>query len=231
MVGRDVDEQADGRVERRRKVDLVGRAFQNMRPARFRRRQVQRRHADVAADRHVPSGFLQNVGDERSRGRFAVGAGHGHEWRVRSARGALARKELDVADDRHARFVGAPDRPVRLRMRERHARREHEKPKAAPVRFAQVHERESRFRRALARLRIVVPGRNVGAAGDEGAQGRKPRASKPEDRDRLPPKRFHRRHRSRHLNFSVPSPIIASTKAMIQKRITTCDSDQPNCSK
>ncbi len=31
--------------------------------------------------------------------------------------------------------------------------------------------------------------------------------------------------------FSVDRPTSASTKAMIQKRTTICDSDQPNCSK
>jgi len=38
-----------------------------------------------------------------------------------------------------------------------------------------------------------------------------------------------RRHR--HLNFKVERPISARTKAMIQKRTTTCGSDQPSCSK
>ena len=42
-------------------------------------------------------------------------------------------------------------------------------------------------------------------------------------------KGLDRRHR--HLSFSVARPIIASTKAMIQKRMTICGSDQPSCSK
>ena len=34
-----------------------------------------------------------------------------------------------------------------------------------------------------------------------------------------------------HLSFSVARPASASTKLMIQKRITTVGSDQPRCSK
>ena len=34
-----------------------------------------------------------------------------------------------------------------------------------------------------------------------------------------------------HLSFSEARPIIASTKAMIQNRMTICGSDQPSCSK
>ena len=36
---------------------------------------------------------------------------------------------------------------------------------------------------------------------------------------------------SSHRSFNVERPTSASTKAMIQKRMTIWDSDQPNCSK
>ncbi len=43
------------------------------------------------------------------------------------------------------------------------------------------------------------------------------------------PQGIDRRHR--HLNFRVARPTIASTMAIIQKRMTICGSDQPSCSK
>ena len=56
------------------------------------------RHADIAAERDVAARLRQDMGDQRRRGRFAVGAGDRDERRGRRARRALAREELDVAD-------------------------------------------------------------------------------------------------------------------------------------
>ena len=128
-----------------------------------------------------------------------------------------------------ARFLGELHRPVRFRMGQRHAGREHEQPEAPPVGRGEIGEPKPGRGCALARLGAVVPGRDLGAAFDERAQRRQARAAEAEDRDALAAKGFDRRHR--HLSFSEARPTIASTKAMIQKRMTICGSDQPSCSK
>ena len=57
----------------------------------------------------------------------------------------------------------------------------------------------------------------------------RPEPPRPNSATRRSAESLDRRHR--HLSFSVARPIIASTKAMIQKRMTICGSDQPSCSK
>ena len=133
MVRSDVDQKANAGVKRGREVDLIGRTFDDMGAARRRRRQIENRHADVAAHRDFAPGLFQHMGDERRGRRFAVGAGDGDERRVRRSRAALAHKEFDVADNRNPRSVRKVDRPMGLRMGQRHAGREHKHLKAAPV--------------------------------------------------------------------------------------------------
>ena len=143
--------------------------------------------------------------------------------------GALTDKELDVADDRRARRMRALDRPVRLRMGQRHSRRQHEEIEAAPVGFGEIGEPNPGRDRPIAGLGAVVPDRDLRAAIDERADRRQTRSAEAEDGDFLTAQRFDRGHR--HLSLSEARPTIARTKAMIQKRITICASDQPSCSK
>ena len=100
---------------------------------------------------------------------------------------------------------------------------------AAPVGVSEIDERNARGGSALASRRAVVPGGDLGAAGDQRPRGRQPRAAEAEEGDALSAQGLDRRHR--HLSFSEARPTIASTKAMIQKRMTICGSDQPSCSK
>ena len=229
VIGRQIDQRADRRLERRREIDLERRAFDDMDARKRRGRQIEDRHADVAAHRDVAPRFAKDVGDQRGGRRLAIGAGDRDQRRVRRAGGALARVELDVADDGDAGGRSLVDRPMRLGMSERHARRENKCSEAAPVGGGKIDRREARRDGALARLRVVVPGRDFGAAGNERAERRQARAAEAEQRDAPTAKGLDRRHR--HLSFSVARPIIASTKAMIQKRMTICGSDQPSCSK
>jgi hypothetical protein len=194
-----------------------------------RRRQIEDRHADVAAHRDVAPRFAKDVGDQSGGRRLAVGAGDRDQRRLRRAGGALTRVKFDVADDGDAGRRSLVDRPMRLGMGERHARRENECSKSTPVGCGKIDRRETFSDRALARPRVVVPGRDLGAAGNERAQRRQTRAAEAEQRDALSTQSLDRGHR--HLSFSVARPIIASTKAMIQKRMTICGSDQPSCSK
>ena len=78
--------------------------------------------------------------------------------------------------------------------------------------------------RASSRL---VPGHHLGAARDQRLDRRQARAGEAEHGIALAGKGGA----GDHLSFSVDRPASASTKAMIQKRITTVGSDQPICSK
>ena len=69
---------------------------------------------------------------------------------------------------------------MRPGMGERHAWRQNECSKAAPVDGGKIDRRETFRGRALTRLRVVVPSRDFGAAGNEGAQRRQARAAEAE---------------------------------------------------
>ena len=229
VIGRDVDQEPDRRRERGRKIDLVGRALDHVHAGVRGRRQIEDRHADVASERDVAPGFPEHMGDQCGRGRFAVGAGDGDEGRMGRPSGALTGEKFDVADDWNAGLVRAPDRPVRLGMGQRHAGREHERLEGAPVGLGEIRHQIAVSGGAGARRLAVVPGRDLGAAFHERVQGRQARAAEPEHGHTLAAEGLDRRHG--HLSFNEARPSIASTKAMIQKRMTICASDQPSCSK
>ncbi len=144
--------------------------------------------------------------------------------------GAFAAEQLDVADDLQSGLLGPFRGPVRLGMGERHARREDQRREAAPVGVVEIeqHLAEPLGLRFFAGGGRVVPGVQQGAAGDEGMGGGEAGAAEAEQRDRAPLECGDRDHQR---TFNVVRPIRARTKATIQKRTTTCGSDQPNCSK
>ncbi len=94
---------------RRRQVDLERRHLDHVDALGGGRLQRQDRGADIAAHLDVAARLGEDVGDQRRRGRLAVGAGDRHERRVRRQRAALPAEQLDVADDRDARVLGEPD--------------------------------------------------------------------------------------------------------------------------
>ncbi|MCY1230307.1 hypothetical protein D9M72_427160 [compost metagenome] len=98
-------------------------------------------------------------------------------------RAAFAHEELDVADDPDARSMGEIDRPVRLRMGERHARRKHEGGKSGPFDGAQVRRQHARGGSLGDAVRVVVPGGDVRAAGHQRLRRCEPRAAEPEESD------------------------------------------------
>ena len=186
MVGRQVDEQADAGLQRRREVDLERRALQDMDAARRRRFKVERRHADIAAELHVAPGLAQHVGDQRRRRRFAVGAGDGDERRLGRAAPRARGEQLDIADHFDASGVSPLHRPVRLRVGQRHAGRQDQRGKAATSRRRQIDQRQPPP--AFARRLAVVPGSHHRAAGDQRARRRQPGAAEAEQRDAAPAK-------------------------------------------
>src|SRR5208282_2094090 len=118
---------------------------------------------------------------------------------------------------------------MRLRMRQRRAGRQHQETEGAPVGLCEIDEPEPGGGRAVAGFFAVVPDCGFGAAVEERADRRQARSAEAEDGDPLSAQGFDRRHG--HLSLSEARPIIASTKAMIQKRMTICGSDHPSCSK
>lgn len=127
MVLADIEQDADGGIERGREVDLVGRHLDDVDAPHARRLQRQDRGADIAAHLGVVAGDFRQMRDQRRRGRLAVGAGDGDERCVRRVPSPLAAEQLDVADDLDPGLARLQHAPVRHRMSERHAGREHER--------------------------------------------------------------------------------------------------------
>jgi hypothetical protein len=104
--------------------------------------------------------------------------------RVGRAGGALAAEQLDVADHLDAGAFAQALSTVQCGagMGQRHAGRS---TSAANPRQSAARKiaAECPPRGALARLRVVVPGRDLGAAGDERARARQARAAEAEQRD------------------------------------------------
>src|SRR6267142_6121196 len=79
----DVEQDPDRGIERRRKVDLVGRDFDHVYASDARRLEREDGGADIAAELNVMAGAGEEMRAERRRGRFPVGAGDGDERRLR----------------------------------------------------------------------------------------------------------------------------------------------------
>ena len=183
MILGDVEKNADRRIERRREIDLIGRAFDHVRAAFVQRLERQDRGPDIAAHLGVVPGRAQEVRGQRGGGRLAVGAGDGDERRRRCDQAPLAAEQLDVADNLDAGGVRKRGRPVRGRMRQRHARRKHKRRHARPIDLAQIGGRNAGTGRLDDGLRVVVPADDIGAAGEQRARARQPRAAQAEDGD------------------------------------------------
>lgn len=191
----DIEQNADGGVERGREIDLVGRHLDDVDAARARRLQRQDRGADIAAHLGVVAGDLREMCDQRRRGRLAVGAGDRDELRVRCMPSPLTAEQLDVADHLDTGLARLQHAPVRHRMGQRHAGRQHQRCEIVPGDVAQIGGDEAGLRRLGDILGIVVGGDHFGAAGLQRVAGSEPRAAEAEHRDRLAGKGCNRDHR------------------------------------
>src|SRR4051794_2391857 len=160
--------------------------------------------------------------DQRSGGRLAVGAGD-PDHLVRRKLGAGAGEQLDVADDLDACLAGALGDGMAV---EREAGGNDEGVELGEVGGVEVGflYPGGRFR---PRFLFPAPPSAPRAAGKQRFDCRQPRPRKPVDRVMLGGEGAG----GDHLSLSVARPASASTKLMIQKRITTVGSDQPICSK
>ena len=163
-------------------------------PARGRRRQRQDRGADIAAELRVHARRRGEVRDQRRCRRFAVGAGDGDERRAGRALCPLAAEQFDIADHLDAGLLRQRHRPVRFRMRERNAGRQHQRRDLRPIDLPQIGGGNAGGVRFGDARGIVIEGDDVGAAGEQRAGARKPRAAQPEHRDLLAGKTRDRDH-------------------------------------
>ena len=227
MVFGDVEQDADRGIEARREIDLERRALDHMHAPLRRRLQREDRGADIAAELHVVVRRAEQMRHQRRRRGLAVGSGDRHERRIGRGLAPLAAEQLDVADHLHRRVARQAHGPVRRRMGERHAGREHQRGNPAPVDVAQIRDRNAGRPRLLDARLGVVERHDIRAAGEQRARARDPRGAEAEQRDLLAGECRDRDHRS----FKVASPTSASPIEMIQNRITICGSVQPFCSK
>src|SRR3954447_13229096 len=96
----------------------------------------------------------------------------------------------------------------------------------AKVRLVEVGDERARWRSCPCVL-LCVPRANLGPARQQRSRCRETRPRQTIDRIFLVGEGLG----CDHLSLSVLRPARASTKLMIQKRITTVGSDQPRCSK
>ena len=106
----------------------------------------------------------------------------------------LAHEQLEVADHLDAGELGCPHGPMRRGMRQRHARRQHQRIVDGPVRFLEVGGLQPRLGRGLYARRVVVAGDDFGAAGDQRLGGGDAGRAQAEHRDPLPGKRCDANH-------------------------------------
>ena len=232
MIRREIEQQADARVERGREIDLEGRTFDDM-DAGFATAAPGRGSACRYCRPSATSQprLAQDMGDQRRGRALAIGAGDRDERRAPGAiLCALAAEQFDVADDFDARRMGLC----------RASSAASGWVSGTPgVRISAAKADQSRAR--ADRRDGIPPPRALSRAAGESSQAwtcAPPAASalrrgeagaaEAEQGDRLAGKRGDRDHQR---TFSVARPIRARTKAMIQNRTTTCGSAQPNCSK
>ena len=185
MVLADIEQDADGGIERGREVDLVGRHLDDVHAAHARRLQRQDRGADIAAHLGVVAGKFRQMRDQRRGGRLAVGAGDGDERRIGRVTAPLAAEQLDVADHLDAGLARHQHAPVRRRMGQRRAGGEDQRGEILPGDAAQIRGDETGLRGLGDIVGTVVGGDDLRAARLQRVAAREPRAAEAEYRDRL----------------------------------------------
>ena len=170
MVRRQVQHHRDIAVQALHQVELIGRELQHIDRVGMQRRKVQHAGADIAADAHIASGFLEDVADQRGGGRLAIGARDADDFRTAALRQRLhgAGKQFHVADHRHAGHLRHAHEAVRLRELVGNARREDERGKRLPVALVDVRQGDARRFGLGARLLVIVPRMDARAAGLQG---------------------------------------------------------------
>ena len=189
-----IDPHANRRIERRREVDLIGRALDHICAPGPGRLERQDRCADIAAKLNIHAGCRQDVRDQGRGGGLSVGTRDGDEARVRSMQAALAAEQLDVADDFDARPARELRCPMWDWMSERHARTEYQRGNLLPVDLVQIRGRNAGVISLEHSLGAVIERHDIGATGQQRAGAGFARAAEPEQRDFAACKRRNRDH-------------------------------------
>jgi len=159
MIRRDVEQHRDIAIEALGQVDLVTRQLQHIDAAFGQRVLRQDRQADVAAHRRRHARGLEDVMDQRGRGRLAVGAGNADHL-VRRKLGPGTGKQLDVADDLNARIGGTLRDRVAV---EREARSDDDGIELGEVALNEIFNLCA-FRHLRSRLFLIIPRRHPRSA-------------------------------------------------------------------
>lgn len=202
MIGSEVEKNAGSRIDRGCQVNLVGRALNNVEALRLRRIEAQYRRTDIAAKLRIATSRFQNMCDQRRGGRLAVGPGNRNEGAIRRVGTTFSDKELDIADDLDAGGFRQIDGPVRLRMRQRHARCQHEGGETRPVNRPKIRRLDALGLGLCDTVGIIIESHDVGTAGDQRPGRDKTRTAEPEKNDFLTLERRDRDHRSPQLQGS-----------------------------
>ncbi len=185
MVFADIEQDADGGIERRRQINLIRRHLDDVDPPPARRLERQDRGADIAPHLGVVAGEAHQRRDQRRGGRFAVGAGDGNERRIRGVTAAFAAKQLDIAEHFNAGLLRGQHGPVRTGVGERRARRQHQGCEIRPRYLSQIRGDKTRLRGLGEFFSAVVAGDHFRAARLQGVTACQARAAEAEHRNRL----------------------------------------------
>jgi hypothetical protein len=143
--------------------------------------EAEHRGAEIAADRNLPAGAGQDMGDQGRGRRFAVGAGDADIGGLRSG----AEEQFDIADDRQTGRLAARRDRVRVREAVRDARRQHQRFDPGQIGRVEIGQVNAGACGGGASGLSVVPGQNLGPAGQQGLSGREPGFAEPHDGEAL----------------------------------------------
>ena len=195
MILADIEQDADRRIERRRKIDLIGRAFDHVgaalrpaarargsrcrycRPSARRGRPMRRRCAVSAVVVDLPL-----VPVMATNGAVGAISARSRQNSSMSPITSTPAARASATDQCGAGCVsGTPGR-------------KHERGDPRPVDLAQIGGRNAGARRLDDGFRVVVPADDVGAAREQRAGARQPRPAEAEDGDFFPGKGGDRDH-------------------------------------
>ena len=168
VIGAEVQHNSYVEAQSCDSLQHVRRHFEGIDPLRPQYIEIERCGAQIPPHLAGHAGALQNVVDQRSRGGFAIGAGHAHEARLGMAGQHRAIQKLHIAQDGRACRRGRLRRRMGGRQMVRNARGKQQRIGAEGA-SRRVLQREAGGFGCRAGFGLVVPDRDLGAPGSEAA--------------------------------------------------------------
>ena len=181
MVGADVEEDSSVETRLLDQVELKGGAFEDIDAGRSESRERKGGRAEIAADRHRPSGVGEQVSDQGGGRRLAVRAGYADHPRFRRR----FAQQFDIADHRTGGAAGAHHHRMGLRVGQRHAGAQDQGVEGGPVPAGGFAHPDPGRGRGAALRRDIVPGQHRGAAVAQSRRSGQPRAAEAEKAEGL----------------------------------------------